>query len=70
VDGNDNVYVADSGNDRVQEFTSNGTFVTKWYNEPSEARIDAHGALDVAVDRRGYIYVGNQYRVEKFAGCP
>jgi DNA-binding beta-propeller fold protein YncE len=24
------VYVADSGNNRVEKFTSNGTFITKW----------------------------------------
>lgn len=30
VDGSGNVYVADSSNDRIQQFTSSGTFVTKW----------------------------------------
>ena len=30
ADGSGNVYVADTANNRVQKFTSTGTFVTKW----------------------------------------
>ena len=30
VDGSGNVYVVDSGNNRIQEFSSDGTFITKW----------------------------------------
>ncbi|MGA9154833.1 MAG: SBBP repeat-containing protein [Candidatus Nitrosopolaris sp.] len=30
VDSAGNIYVADSGNDRIQKFDSNGTFITKW----------------------------------------
>src|SRR5207302_1702605 len=30
VDGSGNVFVADSGNDRIQKFTNTGTFLTKW----------------------------------------
>ena len=30
VDSSGNVYVADSGNNRIQKFDSNGTFITKW----------------------------------------
>lgn len=30
VDDNDNVFVTDTSNNRVQKFTSNGTFVEKW----------------------------------------
>ena len=30
VDGSGNVYVADTGNDRIQKFDSNGTFITSW----------------------------------------
>jgi tripartite motif-containing protein 71 len=29
VDSSGSVYVADSGNNRIQKFTSNGTFITK-----------------------------------------
>jgi DNA-binding beta-propeller fold protein YncE len=30
VDSPGNIYVADSGNDCIQKFDSNGTFITKW----------------------------------------
>lgn len=30
VDDEDNVYVADSGNDRIQKFTAGGTFLQEW----------------------------------------
>ena len=30
VDSDGNVYVADTGNNRVQKFTSDGIFLTKW----------------------------------------
>ena len=29
----DNVYVADTDNDRILKFDSNGKFITKWGNE-------------------------------------
>src|SRR5437870_8169714 len=30
VDGSGNVFVDDTGNNRIQKFTNTGTFVTKW----------------------------------------
>ena len=30
VDSSNNVYVADSGNHRIEKFDSNGNFITKW----------------------------------------
>ena len=30
VDGSGNVYVADTGNHRIQKFDANGTFLTTW----------------------------------------
>jgi hypothetical protein len=30
VDGSGNVYVADTGNNRIQKFTSNGAYITQW----------------------------------------
>ena len=36
VDSSGNVYVADSGNSRIQKFTSDGKFITKWGSEGSQ----------------------------------
>ena len=33
VDSEDNVYVADTSNHRIQKFDSNGNFITKWGSE-------------------------------------
>jgi len=67
IDSSGYVYVADKDNHRIQKFTSNGQFVTKWgswgnedgqFNEP----------IDIAIDRSGYFYVlerGNA-RIQKF----
>jgi hypothetical protein len=32
VDSNDNIYVADFGNNRIQKFTDDGQLMTKWGN--------------------------------------
>jgi len=49
VDAGGFVYVADSGNNRVQKFTDRGKFVAAWG--------DLYGASDVAVASDGAIYV-------------
>jgi sugar lactone lactonase YvrE len=61
------IFVADNGNDRIQKFTSDGQFVTKW-----GSRGDGEGEFmypeDITVDNNGFIYVvewGNN-RVQKF----
>ncbi|MEK7353203.1 MAG: hypothetical protein AABZ77_01690, partial [Chloroflexota bacterium] len=69
VDSAGNVYVADSGNHRIQKFTSSGQFITKW---------GASGSLDgqfnspngVAVDSAGNVYVADTFnnRIQKFLG--
>lgn len=67
VYGNDNIYVADKNNARIQKFSSAGTFITKWgrqgngdgeFNNP-------HG---VAVNKYGAVYVTALYNdnVQKF----
>ena len=67
VDSSGNVYVADTENQRIQKFTSNGVFVTKWGSQGS-----ADGEFDspygVAVDNNNYVYVTdiNNYRIQKF----
>ncbi len=66
VDGAGNIYVAESteiwedgtrGNKRIQKFTSDGTFITKWETEGG-------GALDV--DDAGTVYLSEGGRIKRF----
>lgn len=69
VDSGGYIYVADSGNNRIQKFDSNGTFITQW-GGPGSGEGEFKQPTDVAVDSRGYIYVadsGND-RIQKFDG--
>jgi DNA-binding beta-propeller fold protein YncE len=59
VDNAGNIFVADTGNGRIQKFSPNGTFVA------SIATTDPNG---IAIDRAGNIYVteaGAKHRVQK-----
>jgi DNA-binding beta-propeller fold protein YncE len=58
VDAGGNVYVADRFNGRVQKFTNDGVFVTKW----------GTAGIGVATDGAGFVYVTDQdnRRVVKF----
>jgi DNA-binding beta-propeller fold protein YncE len=61
VDSAGNIFVADTGNARIEKFSPNGTFVT------SIATLDPNG---VAIDRTGDIYVAeidSKHRVQKLA---
>ncbi len=65
-----NVYVVDTGNHRIQRFTGQGIFVTKWGSKGTQPRqfMDPHG---IAVDGAGFVYVadtGNN-RIQKFTGA-
>jgi DNA-binding beta-propeller fold protein YncE len=71
VDGDGYVYVADSGNHRIQKFDSDGTFVREFCQEGT-AQGQLKSPNDVAVDGSGNVYVtdsGNE-RVQKFAPVP
>jgi sugar lactone lactonase YvrE len=61
------LYVADTGNNRIQKLKTDGTFVDSWGSYGNEnALLDS--PADVAVDSSGYIYVadtGNN-RIQKF----
>lgn len=69
VDTDGNVYVADYGNNRIQKFTSDGTFITKWGAfEFGTGDGEFKGPRDIAVGPDGMVYVvdtGN-HRVQKF----
>ena len=68
-DASGNIYVADSYNDRIQKFRSNGTYLTRWGTSGS-----SNGQFDrpigVAVDATGNVYVADSYndRIQKFNG--
>jgi DNA-binding beta-propeller fold protein YncE len=68
VDSLGNAYVTDTGNKRIQKFTSDGKFITKW---GSEGKGDGQfmGLHDVAVDPSGkFVYTVElvNHRVQKF----
>ena len=67
MDSAGNVYVADTNNNRIQKFTSTGTFITQWGGYGSEdGQFDSPGG--VAVDSAGNVYVAdwNNNRIQKF----
>ena len=71
-----NVYVSEIGNnmgggDRIQKFTSEGVFVTKWGRlETSDGEFKSPTAVAAASD--GSVYVADQgnYRIQKFSVGP
>ncbi|MBV6342832.1 InlB B-repeat-containing protein [Candidatus Magnetobacterium casense] len=68
VDSAGNVYVADTNNDRIQKFDSNGTFITKWGSLGAGAG-QFNTPIGVAVDSAGNVYVADfsNHRIQKFA---
>jgi tripartite motif-containing protein 71 len=75
VDSSDNVYIcegadpppSEGGNNRIQKFTSEGTFITKWGSKGDENG-QFRNPLGVAVDSSNNVYVadtGND-RIQKF----
>lgn len=70
VDHDGNVFVVDTGHDRIQKFTDTGTFVGKW---GSGGTGDGQflAPRDVAVDPTGNVYVVEQSnnRVQKFSNA-
>lgn len=66
VDAVGNLYVADTGNHRVQKFNTNGQFLFSWGIQGS-GDSQFLSPTDVAVDENGYIYVVNGARIQKFA---
>jgi DNA-binding beta-propeller fold protein YncE len=67
VDSSNNVYVADTFNNRVEKFTSSGNYLTQWGRYGSgNGQFD--GPEGIAVDASNNVYVVDQgnSRVEKF----
>jgi sugar lactone lactonase YvrE len=76
TDAGGNVYVTDSGNDRVQKFTSTGGFITKWgSNGAGPGQFAEEGPVGVATDSAGNVYVADRgsplttgnFRIQKFS---
>ena len=68
VDGAGYVYVTEPYANRVQKFTSDGTFVTKWGTAGTGAG-EFNNPRGIAVDSAGSVYVVDTYnhRIQKFA---
>ncbi|MEE4358631.1 MAG: C1 family peptidase, partial [Desulfococcaceae bacterium] len=73
IDNDNNIYVADRGNSRIQKFSSNGRFITKWdveglgdYEEPDSIYMYTSG---IAVDTDDNIYISDQKnnRINKYS---
>ncbi len=67
-----NIWVADTGNNRVQKFTPTGTFLMSLGRTDCSSGSDPgefYGPADVAVDQFGVVYVADTYnnRVQRFS---
>jgi DNA-binding beta-propeller fold protein YncE/TolB-like protein len=67
VDARGHVYVADSGNNRIQKFDANGTFISQW-GGPGKSTGKFQQPNDVAIDALGNVYVADSgnHRIQKF----
>ncbi len=68
VDCNGSVYVADTGNNRIEKFTRNGTFILAWGGVGTNTSMFSSPA-GIATDTIGHVYVadtGNN-RIQKFS---
>ena len=66
-DADDNLYVAEEGNDRIQKFRPDGTLVTKWGFSGS-GNGQFYNPSGIAIDKNGYVYVceNSSCRIQKF----
>ncbi len=67
LDSNNNIYVVDSGNGRIQKFDSSGNYITQWGTWGSENG-QFNWPYSIAIDKANNVYVGDQSngRIQKF----
>lgn len=67
-DSSDNIYVTDAENNRIQKFTSNGTYLLQWGGVHGTGDGEFKWPYGVCVDSSGYVYVADTYnhRIQKF----
>lgn len=68
-DNSGNVYVADTGNQRIQKFSSDGTFLTKW-GSAGQGAGQFNNPVGIACDDGDNVYVTDRFnhRVQVFTG--
>src|SRR5437762_516536 len=68
TDAAGNVYVADAGNNRIQKFSSTGTYLTRWGSAGSGNGQFSYPS-GVATDAAGNVYVADEgnNRIQKFS---
>jgi DNA-binding beta-propeller fold protein YncE len=67
ADKDGNIYVVDTGNNRIQKFTRDGTFLAQW-GTLGGGDGQFYNPYGIAVDGSGYVYVtdNSNHRVQKF----
>jgi len=67
TDKQGNVYVVERTNHRIQKFTANGQFITRWGQQGHDAG-QLYIPVDIAVDDSGNVYVADlgNCRIQKF----
>jgi DNA-binding beta-propeller fold protein YncE len=65
-----NVYVSDPGNDRIEKFTSAGTYVSQWGSQGS-ANGQFNGPFGLAIGPAGNVYVADyaNHRIQSFTSA-
>ncbi|HIE82907.1 MAG TPA: hypothetical protein EYQ00_03245 [Dehalococcoidia bacterium] len=65
------LWLADSGNRRIQKFTSEGVFVSKWgTNGTGDGEFDWPRSITVASDGSVYVTDTVNHRIQKFSMGP
>jgi len=59
LDQQGNVYVADTGNNRIQVFTNNGTYIREWGGFYGDREGQMRSPTGIALDQQGNVYVAD-----------